>query len=124
MMRRFLAFVAFLALFAGSGRAVAGAVAYRCEMDGEVRSACCCEAEGRSNEGCCDVVISEDDRVDETVMPASPAWEAPAIPHLGIPAVEGCPWCASTILDRPGAPRGPPQRAGPLIYDEVCSWLI
>ncbi len=124
MSRRFLALLALLAVFAGAGRSLASTVLYRCAMSGEVRAACCCEEAGIADSGCCEVISADDDATEATVVPVAPSPEATVLVALPRPLAMPSPPPVIAILDRPGAPRGPPRALGPPIYDRVCSWLI
>lgn len=118
------ALVALLAVFAGAGRSLASTVLYRCAMSGEVRAACCCEEAGIADPGCCELISADDDATEASVVPVPPSPEATLLVELPKVVAMPAPLRGVAILDRPGAPRGPPRALGPPIYDRVCSWLI
>jgi len=101
-----------------------------CGMDGETRSACCCDHEPAlvdtitvAKDGCCDQVVFQaeilpvGDRYDHPEQATTALASTPAQQGWPRPAV-----VASRVIAPTGA-RGPPEPPTPL-YIQVCSLLI
>ncbi len=132
MVNRLTAVVLAGAMLVPSG--AIGAVLYLCQMDGEVRTSCCCdEAAAAAGEGpctaiesasCCDVRVAEADRVPMTVVHVVDSLQAP----VGVAVATFAP--ARGLQSRLGGrgmvlgARGPPAGLGPPIFVRDCSYLI
>ena len=133
MASRLAAIVVTLVLVVASG--VARSVSYLCLMDGQVRSACCCnkaqaeraEADGPKVErqGCCEVRVSEATQAPATTkevlqndrLPVELAL-ASHPPTLDVPRLT-----SRDLLPGIGA-RAPPHGMGPPIFVRNCRYLI
>lgn len=125
---------AFLALILLVTSGVTGGRSYRCLMNGQVRSECCCKKAANRNQGegarveradrCCEVHVTEGTRLPATARDGLSS-DSAALPLLAIlpVAVEVVP-ARSQESALPFSARGPPHRAGPPLFIWNCSFLI